>query len=217
MANSSRGRAPTGRYSPSQRSSGAVPEGVRIGLALVDPLAFDQELIEELRHAGVNATIFVRPSVLILDTERWRFVRAAGHELGVGSLLGATDDGRLPNWSCATIEGELKECLKLLVSLGQEEPSAVYLPGRHHRCAEGRYRQRLQQAFPICLGETERAASLRGAHGAFDVVSAPAVPRAGATVVRAHADSESFRRFLPLVRQFPVGPLSELLEQTPHT
>lgn len=190
---------------------------LRIGLALVDPLAFDPALIEALGAAHVTATFFVRPEVLVLESVRWRFVRAAGHELGNGCLLGVTDDGRLPNWTFATLEAELRDCGELLAELGQQNVASIYLPGRFHVCADGRYRQKLQAVFDLTVGDIERSASLRGVCGAFDLLSPSAAPSGRSAVYRVRPEADELRQFLARAHEWAVGPVSALLELNPHT
>ena len=198
--------------------SRSVPTGTpRIGLALVDPPSYDAAVIEELESAGVAVTFFVRPEVLIQDSVRWRFVKAAGHELGNGCLLGVTDDGRLPNWTCATIESEFRDCSNLLEDLGQLSVSSIYLPGRYHVCADGRYRHKLQQAFDVCIGEAERSGSLQGVCGAFDFLTAPGPARSHPTVLAMTADPSELRHLLPLLPKLLSGPVSDLVYRNPHT
>src|ERR1019366_9040706 len=119
-------KPPTVRPTPSQGSSLGMSRSAStgtsmIGLAIVDPPAFDPALVDVLQAARISATFFVRPEVLVLESVRWRFVRAAGHEFGNGCLLGVTDDGRLPNWTYATIEIELSEYAMLLSDMGQAD------------------------------------------------------------------------------------------------
>ena len=189
----------------------------RLGLAVVDPPAFSADLVEALHEARVLATFFVRAEVLVLDTVRWRFLQAAGHELGNGCLLGVTDDGRLPNWTCATLEAELRDCGNLLAELGQQEVSSVYLPGRFHVCADGRYRHKLQRAYPVCVGDTERSASLEGVAGAYDLVDVPTRLQSRSAVAKVTADLEHLRRVLAEARGAPVGPVGDLANGKPHT
>ncbi|MHB8637464.1 MAG: hypothetical protein ACYC96_13430 [Fimbriimonadaceae bacterium] len=189
----------------------------RLGFAVVDPPSFDGDLIEALSLARITVTFFVRPEVLVVDSVRWRFVRAAGHELGNGCLLGVTDDGRLPNWTCATLEAELQDCAKLLRDMGQPHVVSVFLPGKMHVCADGRYRHKLQRAFGVCVGETERSASLQGKHGAFDIVAEPGRPSGRPAVILIRPDAPELRRLAAAAGAWTVSPVSDLVIGNPHT
>lgn len=183
----------------------------RIGLVLIDPPGFDEEVFSAFGHAGLHATFFVRPELLVRDAMRWRFAVAAGHELGDGCLLGVTDDGRLPGWTCAALDAELQESARLLRELGQAEAVSCFLPGRFHLCAEGRYRHKVQRVFPICVGTSERCQSLLG------VVGAAAWRETGARFLHVAANAESVRGCLRMNQGLAVGPLRDLVSRSPHT
>lgn len=141
----------------------------RIGLAIVDPASLSAELAEVLDAYEARATFFVRPEVLALEANRFRFLVAAGHELGDGCLIGATDDGRLRNWSCATLEAEIRESARLLRELGQAQTRSIYVPGRFHVCADGSYRSKLHSSFDVCVGEYLSGSSVNGTRGGIQL------------------------------------------------
>lgn len=189
----------------------------RIGLACVDPPGFDANLVAALATAGARATFFVRPEILVLDAVHWRFAVAAGHELGDGSFLGATDDGRLPLWTCPAIEDEFRSTERLLRELGQDPVRSTYLPGRFHRCAEGRYRRHVQARFDVCIGETQRSLSLGGRPGSLEVFD-PRVPQRGTAAFSLLSPTAgAVREFFVDSPNIEALPLCELIEQNPHT
>lgn len=103
----------------------------------------------------LKATFFASPPKVLENVDGWKRAHADGHEIGNGSLLGVSDDGRLPNWTPRMVEQDLHMTQEFLSDLTGDEPTSFAYPGSDPTCAAGNYRPTVDERFAFARsGET---------------------------------------------------------------
>jgi hypothetical protein len=102
---------------------------------------------------GLRATFFLKPDAVLPQIRRWQRVAEQGHEIGNGSLIGASVNGSLDRWTLRTVEQDLHMTSTFLADhFGHGTPSSVAIPGPVTTCADGCYLPVLQAMFPFVRG-----------------------------------------------------------------
>ncbi len=98
------------------------------------------------------ATFFTSPTEVLRAVSAWQEVAEAGHEIGNGCLIGATDDGDLPNWTRRSIEQELFMAQTFFDDIFEsfDMPTFAY-PGVCHSCADGSYVPTVQESYAYAV------------------------------------------------------------------
>ncbi len=120
------------------------PRDVRVAVSLTYDGALPEHLDvvgPTLQHLGLRGTFFLDPARTLENVQAWEALSEAGHEMGNGSLLGVSDDGRLPNWTLRMVEQDLHMTQGFFGSIfSQGEPTSFAYPGRVPMCSQGSYR-----------------------------------------------------------------------------
>jgi hypothetical protein len=194
----------------------STPSGdVRVGLAYVGLSRSVGAVLEHLAFARLRATFFVPPHQLVSEAVRWRRVVEEGHELGNSALMGVTDNGRLRNWDLEAIGSDLHDTNRLLKELGMNSVDSIFLPGRFHVCAEGRYRRFVQQDYAVCLSDAPQATALNGCPGEFEQQSLSVRTRLivpSVVVVKGDVELGTHSRMLVRMAKYATGPVRALNE-----
>ncbi|MCW5940029.1 MAG: polysaccharide deacetylase family protein [Fimbriimonadaceae bacterium] len=114
----------------------------------------------QLEAAGLKATFYAEPALMLDSIQTWRAAQAAGHEIGNGCLVAAAlPDGSLPAWTPEMIADDIEECGRLLAELFPSQgPTSFAYPLGEPRCADYEdYRPVVEKRCAVCRsGETGR-------------------------------------------------------------
>jgi hypothetical protein len=123
-----------------------------ISVAYLGSPTFALPKLAFLARHGLAATAFLNPTELLDEPEKWRTVTLLGHEVGGGSLLGLTHDGRLTNWTRQMILDDLVLSEDLYDSLSPSRFSRpIAAPGPILECADGSYEDLLTNRAAFVL------------------------------------------------------------------
>ncbi len=124
----------------SSESQGTQSAGIRFPAVSLTydgtDLSHLETVVPHLEEFGLRGTFYARSETLLDDPAAWQAVANEGHEIGSGTLFGATDPrGNLFNWTLEMVEDELRASRKLLAELfpRQSDCSFAY-PGDESGC-----------------------------------------------------------------------------------
>lgn len=101
-----------------------------------------------LEENGFAGTVYLSPTELLKDPEKWRQAKSRGHEIAAHPLRGYTDEtGALPNWPLSAVRHEVADCIALFDEVLEQETRSAALDGDRHLCMrDGRDRTAVDYA-----------------------------------------------------------------------